>query len=260
MRLEEIPLNRIFVSESNVRKRQVQTGIDELAENIRRHGLLHPVVVFPKDDKFELIVGQRRFYAFQKLNKETIPAIVLGSMDENKARILSLSEGIHRVELPPGDLMDAIEALYKKYGTAKLIAEELGMKEAKVREWIPISLAPEPVKEMLKERKIRPSDVKKAMRAGGNDNQKIVEIAREMPKMTASEKNRLVDFAVEKPEVPVKDLIDQSKKPYVEEKVIVHLTPKWADKLDTAAKDLGLDREDVAKTAVIDWLSSRGYG
>lgn len=260
MQFEEIPMDKIYVSEGNVRKRQVETGIEELAENIRRHGLIHPVVVFAKDDKYELIVGQRRFLAFKKLNKEKIPAIITGPVDETKARILSLSEGIHRVELPSGDLMDAIGALYLKYGNTKLIAEELGIKESKVRDWLPLSLAPEPVKEMIKERKIKPADAKKALKAGGTDAKKIEEIATAMPKMTASEKRRLVDVAIERPEAPVKELIDQAKKPYVEEKVIVHLTPKWAERLDTAAKDLGLDREDVAKTAVIDWLSSRGYG
>lgn len=264
MQLEEVLLDKIYVSEANVRKRQVETNIDELAENIRRHGLIHPVIVFLKNGKYELIVGQRRFLAFKKLCKidskfSKIPAIITGPMDENKARILSISEGIHKLDLPEADLMDAIGALYMKYNTPKLIAEELGIKETVVRDWIPLYLAPEPVKEMIKERKIKPADARKALKAGGNDEKKIVEIANEMPRMTASEKNRLVDISSVQPEKSAKELINQSKKPYVEEKVIVHLTPKWAEKLDLAAKDLGMEREDVAKTAVTDWLSSRGY-
>jgi len=251
---------KIYVGKLNVRTRQVETSVDELAENIRRHGLLHPIIVFKTDDKYELIVGQRRYLAYKKLGKDTIPAFISEPLDENKGRILSLSEGIHRVEIPSGDLMDAIGALWLKYGSAKLIAQELGIKESKVRDWIPLSLAPEAAKEAIKERKVKPSDVKKALKAGGTDEKKIMEIIAEMPKMTAPEKRRLVDIATERPQAPAKELVTEAKKPSVEEKVIVHLTPKWAERLDVAATDLGMDREDVAKTAVIDWLSARGYG
>jgi len=259
MEYEEIPINKIFVSKANVRTRQVEAGLDQLAANIRRVGLLHPIIVFRTDDKYELIVGQRRYLACKKLGWDKIPALITGPIDETKGRIMSLSEGIHRRELPHADLIDAIEALYMKYGSPKLIAEELGITEATVRNWLPLSLAPEPLKEMIKEKKIKPTDARKAITAGGTDEKKIVEVAKHMAKMTAPEKRRLVDIAKEKPETPAEKLVEEAKKPYVEERVVIHLTPKYAKALDTASKDLGLDREDVAKTAVIDWLTMRGF-
>lgn len=259
MQLEEVPLNKIFISKGNVRTRQVEAGLDELAENIKRIGLIHPPIVFKTDDRYELIVGQRRFLAFKKLGRETIPVLVTGAVDETRARILSLSEGIHRKELPAGDLMDAIEALYLKYGSPKAIADELGIKEHTVRSWLPVSLAPPELKEMVKERKIKPSDARKALAAGGTDKEKIVKIAKAITKMTAPEKRRLVDLSVEKPEAPATALVEEAKKPHVEERVIVHLTPKYAKALDLASRDLGMDRQDVAKTAIVDWLNARGF-
>jgi ParB family chromosome partitioning protein len=259
MHLEEVPINKIYVSKANVRTRQVEADLDKLMANIKRIGLIHPVIVFKTNDKYELIVGQRRYLACKKLGWEKIPAIVTGAMDETRGRIISLSEGIHRRELPSADLMDAIEALYMKYGSPKVIADELGVSEATVRNWLPLSLAPEPLKEMIKEKKIKPSDARRALAVGGTDEQKIIEVAKHITKMTAPEKRRLVDLAVEKPEEPTEKLIEEAKKPHVEEKVIIHLTPKYAKALDTASKDLGLDREDVAKTAVIDWLTMRGF-
>ncbi|MBE0461588.1 MAG: ParB/RepB/Spo0J family partition protein [Candidatus Aminicenantes bacterium] len=259
MEYEEIPINKIFVSKANVRTRQVEAGLDQLAANIRRVGLLHPIIVFRTDDKYELIVGQRRYLACKKLGWDRIPALITGPIDETKGRIMSLSEGIHRRELPHADLIDAIEALYMKYGSPKLIAEELGITEATVRNWLPLSLAPEPIKEMIKEKKIKPTDAKRAIAAGGTNEKKIVEIAKHITKMTTPEKRRLVDIAKEKPEVPAENLVEEAKKPHVEERVTIHLTSKYAKALDTASKDLGLDREDVAKTAVIDWLSMRGF-
>jgi predicted transcriptional regulator len=146
-----------------------------------------------------------------------------------------------------------------KYGSVKAIADELGVSEATVRNWLPLSLAPEPLKEMIKEKKIKPSDAKKVIQAGGTNEKKIVELAKEITKLTAPEKRRLTDVAKEKPDLPPEKLIQEVKKPVVEEKITIHLTPKYAKALDDASKDLGLDREDVAKTAVIDWLTMRGF-
>ena len=259
MRYEEIAVDKIYISKGNVRKRGVEKDVDELVENIRRIGLLHPVIVFGADDKYELIVGQRRFLACKKLGWERIPAMVTGVVDETKARVISLSEGIHRRELPSADLMDAIEALYMKYGSVKAIAQDLAVQEQIVRNWLPLSLAPEPLKEMVKEKKIRVTDARRALRVGGTDESKIVEVAKQLPKMTAPEKRRLVDLAEEKPEVPAEQLVKEAREPHVEERVVVHLTPKYAKALDNAATDLGMDRDDVAKTALIDWLTARGF-
>jgi ParB family chromosome partitioning protein len=259
MQLEEIPIDKIYVSKANVRTKQVEVDLDRLMANIKRVGLIHPVVVFKADDKYELIVGQRRFLACKKLGWDKIPAIVTGAMDETRTRVISLSEGIHRKELPSADLMDAIEALYMKYRSVKDIAEELGVAELTVRNWLPLSLAPEPLKQMIKERKINATDARRALQAGGTNEKKIVEVAKEITKMTSPEKRRLVDIALEKPEAAPEKLVEEARKPHVEEKVIVHLTPKYANALDSASKDLGLEREDVAKTAVIDWLTMRGF-
>jgi len=259
MRFEEVPLNKISISKGNVRTRQVEKGLDELVENIKRIGLIHPPIVFKTDDKYELIVGQRRFLAFKKLGREKIPVLVTGEVDETRARVLSLSEGIHRRQLPAADTMDAIEALYMKYGTVKAIAEELAINEQTVRNWLPLSLAPEPLKDMIKEKKISHKDARKALAVGGTDKKKIVEVAKEITKMTTPEKRRLSDLSLEKPEAPASVIIEEAKKPHVEERIIVHLTPKYAKALDVASKDLGMDREDVAKTAIVDWLNARGF-
>ena len=77
---EEIPpivpieLQRIEVSDWNVRREGVERDIDELADSIKAVGrLIQPVTVMKKDtDRFELIVGQRRFRAYEKLGWPTI--------------------------------------------------------------------------------------------------------------------------------------------------------------------------------------------
>jgi hypothetical protein len=70
---------------------------------------------------------------------------------------------------------------------------------------------------------------------------------------------RFTDIVKEKPEASAEEIIEEAKKPRIEVRVVVHLTPKWAEILDKAADDIGMDREDLAKTAIIDWLTTRGY-
>jgi ParB family chromosome partitioning protein len=134
-----IPLRNLEISASQVRRRDLDKDLDELVQNIRTHGQLAPIVVarIPHSDQFEVIAGQRRVLAHQKLGIETIEATILPeSVDEATARVLSISENVARVDLNPKDLIDACTALYKKYGTVEAIAQELGLPTQKVRAYV----------------------------------------------------------------------------------------------------------------------------
>jgi ParB family chromosome partitioning protein len=260
MQLLEIPVDKIYISEANVRRRKVKVGLDELKDSIRRIGLLQPIIVFQKEDKYELIVGQRRFLAVKELGWEKIPALVTSPpSDVAEGKIASLSENIHRKELPRRDIIDACDYLYAKYGSARAVAEELGVSESTVRNYLPLRLAPEPLIKMIEEKEISLTDARKAVQAGGADEEKVMKIAKELKKMTKEEKRRFTDIVKEKPEASAEEIIEEAKKPRIEVRVVVHLTPKWAEILDKAADDIGMDREDLAKTAIIDWLTTRGY-
>ena len=93
-RLAEISVVKISRSESNVGETDDELSIDELAMSIERQGLLQPIVVCPKGDKYELILGQRRLMAMEKLGKETVPAMVVDPKDTNMIRLTSLLENI----------------------------------------------------------------------------------------------------------------------------------------------------------------------
>ena len=94
-----IPLNQIEISESNVRKSKQRIGLEELKTSISQLGLIHPVIVVADSDspgRFKLIVGQRRYLAFVELGKESIPALIIRSINTTTAKITSFSENIHR--------------------------------------------------------------------------------------------------------------------------------------------------------------------
>ena len=111
--VKEIPLKDLVIGKGQVRLRDVNKDVTELADSIRKIGLLEPIVVCPADKpgKYEIITGQRRFLAHQELKKETILAAVLDEkVDETTAKVLSISENLVRRDLNRRDLIDACRA------------------------------------------------------------------------------------------------------------------------------------------------------
>lgn len=262
-----LPINKVRLGEWNVRTSDKEKGIEELAESIQRYGLLQPIVVFREGDKFNLVIGQRRLRAFRELKKTrrteygNIPAVVLERKpDEETLKVLSLSQNIQRVELNRADIADVISYLYTKQGrSAKKVASILGKSIPYVYEYLKIHDAPQEIREMLSRREISKQDVKRVMEIAPGDEPKMVELARKMKALAGPEKARLVDAGRRRPRARATELIQEARKPRIEEKVIVPLTPDLIMALDSAVKQIGLSRQEIAKKALRDWLADKGY-
>jgi len=94
-----LKLDEIDVSLSNVRKSNLEEGIDELANSIREIGVQQPVVVHKKGQRYQLIIGQRRYLACKRVGKTEIPAVITKVADDTDALVKSFSENIHRLDL-----------------------------------------------------------------------------------------------------------------------------------------------------------------
>jgi ParB family chromosome partitioning protein len=137
--ITELPLHVLEISKGQARIRDVEKDLDELVENLRTHGQLEPIVVarIPSTGTYEIITGQRRFLAHKRLGWSTILAAILPeAVDLTTARALSISENVVRTELNPKDLIDACTLLYRKYGSVKAVAEELGLPAHKVNSYV----------------------------------------------------------------------------------------------------------------------------
>jgi ParB/RepB/Spo0J family partition protein len=214
-----------------------------------------------------LIIGQRRLRAFKELSKRgysqfrNIPTIILSKKpDEEHGKIYSLSENIHRVELNRADIVEVISFLYKKHNkSAKKVSKILGKSVSYVYDHLKIQDAPQEIKEMLSKREIKKEDVKRVMEIAPDNKDKMIKLAKEIKGLTGPEKVRLVEVARRKPQANPEELMQDAKKPHIEEKVIVPLTPALIMALDKAVKEIGLSREEIAKKALEDWLGNKGY-
>jgi ParB/RepB/Spo0J family partition protein len=90
--------------EPQVKRRARMTGveIDELAQSIKEQGLLHAIIVRPKDKRFEIVIGERRFLAVKKLGLSVIEAKVR-DLDDIVALDIQLVENLQRKDVHPMD-------------------------------------------------------------------------------------------------------------------------------------------------------------
>ena len=148
LEIKEIPLSAIRVSKLNTRKDldagSEDVGIDNLADSIRKNDLINPVTVMRGDDgKFELIAGQRRFLAFRRLGRSTIPAMVRGDLREADVTVLSLIENVQRADMHPMDKARAYQAIHDEYGSIQKVAQETGVSSPTVHRYLKLlKLAP----------------------------------------------------------------------------------------------------------------------
>lgn len=105
-----IEIDQISPNPFQPRKNFDQEALDELANSIKEFGLIQPIIVFKKNNKFILIAGERRLRAVKALGKKEILAFI-ADIDENKLRELALIENIQRENLNPIELANSYKDL-----------------------------------------------------------------------------------------------------------------------------------------------------
>ncbi len=139
-RVLEIGVNTLTASPHQPRSQIDPEGISELAASIKRHGLLHPIIVRRReDDDFELVAGERRLRAYKHLGRSKIPALVT----TGDAQEISLIENLQREELHPLDEAGALARLMERHGYShEMLADTLGRARSSVTEILAINTLP----------------------------------------------------------------------------------------------------------------------
>jgi len=128
----EIPLPQLRANPYQPRKTFDEEAIKELAESIREHGVIQPIVVRQVLRGYEIIAGERRFRASQLLGNATIPAVVRPYNDQQVMEI-ALIENVQREDLNAIEVAVAYQAIMTQF---TLTQEELSLKVGKSRSHI----------------------------------------------------------------------------------------------------------------------------
>jgi len=148
----EVRLEKVRPSTFKPRSTSDPEKIRELMQSIKKLGLVHPVILRPKGDSFEIVVGDRRSEAARRVGMTKIPAIIRDVSDREALEIM-LAENIHREDLSAVDKGRICKLLKEKfpaeYPNNEAIAEKLGLTAATIRDWMQLAEAPKEIQELI---------------------------------------------------------------------------------------------------------------
>lgn len=122
-----IAVDQIKPSRQQVRSRFDAEPLGELAESIRLHGVLQPLLVRPLGDGYELIAGERRWRAARLAGLRAVPAVVRGDAGSDGQLVLGLIENLQRTDLDPLEEARGLRRLIEEFGlTHDEVAQRLG--------------------------------------------------------------------------------------------------------------------------------------
>ncbi len=131
-----------------------EAKLDELARSITANGVVQPLIVRPKEDRFELIAGERRWRAAQRAGLTRVPAIVR-QVSDDKVLELALIENIQREDLNPIEEARAYKKLIDTVGlTQELVAERVGRDRSYVTNFLRLLRLPDDLQELVQKGRI----------------------------------------------------------------------------------------------------------
>ncbi|AEI46453.1 nucleoid occlusion protein [Paenibacillus mucilaginosus] len=152
--VKHVPVNDIVPSPYQPRTIFDDERIDELCQTIKTHGFIQPIVVRIRNNKYELIAGERRWRAGKKLGYETIPAIIR-DFNDSQAASIALIENLQREGLTAIEEAIAYQQLIDMHSlTQESLAQRLGKSQSTIANKIRLLQLSDPVKQALMDRKI----------------------------------------------------------------------------------------------------------
>lgn len=147
---EEIPLSLIDRNENQPRKAFDEVKLTELANSIRLHGVIAPIILVKRDSgRYMIIAGERRYKAAKKAGLVTIPAIVK-DLTEKQISEISLIENLQREDLNPIEVANALKSLMRDYNyTQEEVADRIGKSRPAVANLLRILTLPAAIIDMV---------------------------------------------------------------------------------------------------------------
>lgn len=164
LRVSDIEPNR-----NQPRRHFDDASIAELADSIRQHGLIQPVVVRQIGTGYQLVAGERRWRACRMLGLSEIPAIIKDFSDSETAQI-ALIENIQREDLNPIEEAAAFRSLMDEYSmTQEELSKAVGKSRSSIANSVRLLNLPEPIVEMLRKRELSVGQAKAISAADSED-------------------------------------------------------------------------------------------
>lgn len=142
-----IPLNEIRTNPYQPRKHFAEDSIEELANSVKEHGVIQPIIVRKVLRGYEIIAGERRYRASQIAQKDTIPAVVRELSDKQVMEI-ALIENIQREDLNAIEIATAYQNLVEQFSyTQEELSQRVGKSRSHIANFMRLLQLPDEIKE-----------------------------------------------------------------------------------------------------------------
>ena len=174
LRLSEIEPNR-----DQPRKIFSEEALNELADSIREHGVLQPLLVRPlPGGSYQLVAGERRWRASRMAGLQEVP-VVIREMDEEQAMEIALIENLQREDLNAIEEATGYKQLMERYGmTQEQVAKRVGKSRPAIANALRLLNLPPKVMDMVGEGEVSPGHARALL--AFDDQDRIVEIAQKV--------------------------------------------------------------------------------
>ena len=152
--VQELKITEVEPNKNQPRKQFDEEALEELAESIKRYGLIQPIIVTKKDGYYQIVAGERRWRASKKAGLSTIKAIVRED-DEKKNKEIALIENIQREDLNAVEKALGIKLLMEEYNLTQMqLAEIIGKGRSTIANTLRILNLDERVLDLARQGKI----------------------------------------------------------------------------------------------------------
>ncbi len=159
-RILRINPDRIDINPRQPRTHFSEGALNDLAESIKQHGIIQPLIVTRKGDKFELIAGERRLRGAKLIGLKEVPVIVREEKDQKKLE-LSLIENLQRENLNPLETARAYQRLIDEFNiTQEETAKKVGKARSSVANALRLLALPKAIQDALADGKISEAHAK----------------------------------------------------------------------------------------------------
>lgn len=153
-KIYSVSITKVVPNPDQPRKIFNEESLIELAESIRNHGIIQPLVVKKNGSEYVIIAGERRYRAAKMAGLEELPVIVK-EYDDAKTREISLIENLQREDLNAIEESEAIKELMDSYGlTQEEVAQKLGKARPSIANTLRLLNLAGEVKELVKRDKL----------------------------------------------------------------------------------------------------------
>jgi ParB family chromosome partitioning protein len=149
-------LDEIIPNANQPRKFFEEEKLAQLAASMEQRGILQPIIVRKANGKYEVVAGERRFRAAERIGLEQVPAMVVGDLSDREMLEVSIVENLQRDDLNPLELAQGYNRLLHEFGvTQSELAGRIGKDRSSIANTLRLLQLPDEIKDKIAQGKLR---------------------------------------------------------------------------------------------------------